>query len=89
MKVVKLKKEEWQFFSLLEMQINGGVDCWKEVDGMFGKSVYECDRGAVDARLNITEQDGYSIIVYDEDLFREMYKRIKTMIWKVLVKESE
>ena len=91
MKTIKLTKEHWEVLEALEDKVNGKFNGLGEiiVEGMFDEGVYEVSRGSVDNHLNLKEQKEYLIDVYDEDLFREFYIKIKNILWKIMVAENK
>ena len=88
---IKLTKEHWEVLEALEDKVNGKFNGLGEiiVEGMFDEGVYEVSRGSVDNHLNLKEQKEYLVDVYDEDLFREFYIKIKNILWKIMVAENK
>ena len=59
------------------------------IEGMFDDAVYEVSRGSVDNSLNLTKQKEYSVDIYDEDLFKKFYSKVKNILWTIMVAEHE
>ena len=72
-------------------KVNGACNGLGEItkEGMFDDGVYEVSRGGVDNNLNLTKQKEYSVDIYDEDLFKEFYIKVKKILYTIMVAEYQ